>query len=336
MLTQHKIRQKDVMNAKHILKLIYLAFLGAFFLQEQTMAAPFSFEFPEAVISLQTQEPAYINASDGLRLAYYNFVAQQPNMIMIFYHGGGIWSNRLYQYFAQQLQEKHGISTYLFDTRGHGNSEGPRGDTTSTEHVWQDITSAIDFVHKKHPDCPIFLGGHSSGAGMVLNYAGWHEHPAVSGYLFLAPFLGSQSGTNYEHSDTKKNFIKDVRLFPLIVHALTKGYFFANTPAIYFNYPEQEKLNDPHILEYYTCAMAQATSPYDPVDLFKKLTKPFLLLAGEKDEQFIPEKIIAFLQHAAQVKDQSIAQVIPQATHLSILVDSPAIIAQALHKLPKQ
>ena len=75
--------------------------------------------------------------------------------------------------------------------------------------------------------------------------------------------------------------------------------------------------------------MAQATTPYDAKALFAKLDKTFLLLAGACDEQFIPEKVIAFHHHAVQVKDRSISQIIPGATHLSLVIEAPAIIAQA-------
>ncbi len=297
------------------------------------MTSPFSFQFPKAVNDVILQAPHYITASDNIRLAYYDFVPTQPKAIIIFYHGGGAWSNQLYQYMAQELHQKYNVGTYLFDIRGHGNSQGPRGDAPSTKQVWQDISSAINFVYQKHPDLKIFLGGHSSGAGLILNYSGWNQHPAVSGYILLAPFLGSQSKTAYDHHDPQKNFIKHVRIIPLILNHITKGLLFARTPVVFFNYPEQEKQRDTYLLEYYTSSMAQATTPYDPQMLFKRLNKPFLLVIGECDEQFIPEKVVSFCTYAQTVKDQSHCQIIPNSTHLSIVVETTDTIGQYLQSL---
>lgn len=303
------------------------------FFQGNIMASPFSFAFPEQVNNLSLKSPQYLKTSDDIKLAYYDFVPADPEAIMIFYHGAGIWSTRMYQYMAQQLAEKYNIGTYLFDIRGHGNSQGPRGDAPSTEQVWQDVSSAIDFVHQQHPGSKILLGGHSSGAGLVLNYDSWHKHPAVSGYVLLAPFLGALSGTTYEHTDPDKRFAKDVCLFKIIINSLTSGFFFANTPVIFFNYPEEEKKKDAHLLESHTCAMTQATSPYDPKAIFTKLDKPFIMFAAAHDEQFIPDKIVEFGSYATLVSDCSIAQIIPDATHLSLVMQAPELIAHGVQKI---
>ncbi len=294
---------------------------------------PFSFEFPEEVNNTILQEPSYITASDAIKLAHYAFVPENPQALLIFYHGGGAWSTKLYQHMAQQLKDNHQIGTYLFDIRGHGNSHGPVGDAPSTEQIWKDVSSAIDFVQQQHPDTAIFLGGHSSGAGLVLNYSDWCKNPAVKGYVFLSPFLGHRSETAYEHEDPEKRFIKKVCLWKIILNAITGGWLFTHSPVIFFNYPDQEKKKDNHLLEYYTNAMSNAVTPYDAKPLFTKLDKPFVLLVGEKDEQFNPTKIIVFAEHAALVQNDSVARVIPDATHLSIVTDAIDVIAQEINTM---
>jgi len=312
----------------------FLAFLFyVLFFQEYIMSNPFSFEFPEAVHNIILKSPKYILASDNIKLAYYDFLPSQPKVIIIFYHGGGAWSNQIYQYMAEQLNKKYNIATYLFDIRGHGNSQGPRGDATTTEQVFHDISSAIDFVSSKYPKCPVFLGGHSSGAGLILNYNNWNKNPKINGYILLAPFLGPQSKTAYEHNDSSRRFIKHVRFIPLILHALSNGFLFAHTPVIFFNYPILEKEKDHYLLEYYTNTMAQATTPYDAKEIFTNLNNSYCLLIGELDEQFIPEKVISFTQFAKQIiNDHSIFKIISQSSHLSIVIEAPCIIAQWIQK----
>jgi acylglycerol lipase len=301
--------------------------LYLFFIQGCVMASPFSFSFPPEVENFSVKSPQYITASDTEQLAYYDFVPAEPKAVMVFYHGGGAWSMKLYQYMANQLAEKHKIATYLFDIRGHGNSAGDRGDAPCAEQVWQDVSTALDLVYSNHHECKILLGGHSSGAGLVLNYSAWPEHKAVDAYVLLAPYLGPRSGTAYDHNDVQKNFVKKVRLIPLLIHAVTRGYFFSHSPVIFFNYPEEEKQKDSHLLEYYTCAMSQAVTPNNAEYLFSELDTPFMLFAGKDDEQFIPEKIVAYHDYAKLVKDRSVSQIVPGATHLSIVVRAPELIA---------
>ncbi len=292
------------------------------------MTSPFSFNMPEKVTTMVLKSPQYVKAADGIDLAYYDFIPEKPSTVMIFYHGGGAWSMALYQYMARQLCEIYGMGVYLFDIRGHGNSQGPRGDASSAQAVWEDISTAIYFVKNRHVNAKIVLGGHSSGAGLVLNYSGWCKKLMIDGYVFLAPFLGSRSGTTYEYSDPSRRFIKEVRLFPLLVYVFTKSYFFDHTPVIFFNYPDQEKAKDSLLLESYTCAMAHAVTPNNPQQLFEKLDTPFLLLVGQDDEQFIPEKVIALSQSATRVIAHSKMRIMPSVTHLSVVIESPEFIAQ--------
>lgn len=292
-------------------------------------SSPFSFEVLGVVQNVVERTPYFIRASDGIDLAYYAFVPDSPHAVLVFYHGGGAWSNALYQYMAFQLANTYNIAVYLFDIRGHGNSHGPRGDAPTTVQVWQDISLAIDFVAKKHPSCPLFLGGHSSGAGLVLNYTDFIINPAVQGYILLAPFLGPHSNTSYEHIDPQKRFIKHVRMLPMMLSMITKGWVCAHSPVIFFNYPENEKKKDLHLLDHYTSAMAFATTPYNAHVLLTRLTRPVLLCIGGCDEQFIPDRIVAVCVAAQKTNTVSLeCVVIKQATHLSIVVDAITAIAQ--------
>ena len=241
----------------------------------------------------------------------------------------------MYQYMAQKLQE-YGIGTYLFDIRGHGNSQGPRGDAPSAQQVWIDVSSAIEFAQKLYQEAPIVLGGHSSGAGLILNYADWKKDSMVTAYVLLAPFLGPRSDTSYEQKDPEKRFVKKVRLFKLILNMITKGYFFEHDPVVFFNYPTKEKEKDERLLEAYTCAMSTATTPSDPRAIFGNLSKPFLLLIGENDEQFIPKQILSFHQSAKFVKESSISQLLPGAKHLTVVTESPSKIVQGLDNILKK
>lgn len=295
---------------------------------------PFSLEKLDHLENFKLQDPSFIAASDNTKLAYYAYIPKKPTAVVIFYHGAGFYGSSLYQNFAKELAEKHSIGCYIFDIRGHGNSEGNRGDAPSITQVWNDTTSAVNFVTEKHPNAPLYLGGHSSGAGMVLNYSNYYSHPAVKGYLFVAPYLGRNSGTLKDHADTSTSFVKSVRIWVFILNGISRGYLCAHIPAIYFNYPDAWIKKYPKIVTHASATMLTATAPENPQELFSKINKPCVILTGEHDEQFIPEKIVAYIKEApAEIRHQSTAQIVPDAKHLDILLSSPDYCAQFINDI---
>jgi alpha-beta hydrolase superfamily lysophospholipase len=317
-----------------IIAIIFAISLYGFFSNTHMITNPHPFSF--AVLeqySATLQDPHFVTTSDGIQLAYYPFSLTTPKAVIIFYHGGGLWSNGLYQYMAQELRNNYNIATYLVDIRGSGNSGGPRGDAPSAECVWQDIDAIIHLAHTEHPHTPIFLAGHSSGAGLVLNYSSFKQHPDVTGYLLLSPFLGGRNSANREHKDPAQRFIKDIKLWAIILNALSKGYLFNHTPALFFNYPAWLYEQDPLLLQYYTCAMATATSPHDAQQQFVQLNKPFGLFVGSEDEQFLPQETIAHAKYAEQLQTSSVAEIIDGATHLSAIIAAPAYFNKAIEHI---
>jgi acylglycerol lipase len=241
----------------------------------------------------------------------------------------GFWSNQLYQNMARELTQKFPVAVFLADLRGHGNSGGPRGDAPSAQQVWLDVDDTVRLVKEKYPSLPLFLGGHSSGGGVILNYSGWETSNLVDGYFLIAPFLGGDSDT----VQPDQRFVKNVRIWAIIAHMLSAGWLLSHTKAVFFNYPERLMKQDSHIITSYTTTMAIATSPYNAKGLFGKLKKPCALFVGSRDEQFIPEKLVGFNQHLSEeVKSKSSAQLVFDASHLSIVLQAPEFLAQALKR----
>jgi len=110
---------------------------------------PFSFAEIQNTVSSDIGEPSFFNASDTLRLAYYPVeTVSKPSASVILLHSGGACSTAGYQNTAVDLRDRWNISTYLLDLRGHGNSEGPRGDAPSRRQVRTDIRNFIAKVKK--------------------------------------------------------------------------------------------------------------------------------------------------------------------------------------------
>lgn len=258
-------------------------------------------------------------------MAYYSFIPENPTAIVIFYHGAGLYINGTYQWIGMQLQNQFNIGSYLVDVRGHGNSKGPRGDTPTIEQVWMDVDTFVENVRKRHHNLPLYLAGHSAGSGLLINYNAWGKNlNTIQGYIFVAPYLGPQSGTLKEHKDPRFNFVKKARIWVYILNNLVSWNFLQHIHAVFFNYPESLLEEDSLIVSSYSYAMSCATTPYQTQKLFDQLNKPCAIYIGENDEQFLPEKIMAFK------KENTIAEIVPNAKHLSILLQTPELIAQTI------
>lgn len=290
---------------------------------------PFSldelFALPHVTIS-----PRFLKATDSINLAYYPFLPkEEPSSIVILYHGSGLYSNNWYQWIGAGLQQKtEEIGLYCVDMRGHGNSQGNRGDIPTTQQAFDDINTVINHIKKAHPNAKVYLAGHSSGASLILNYS-IQADPAIAGYIFLAPYLGPTSGT-IRVRDQKEGFIKKVRKWVFVACSFTDDRFFAHIPTIFFNYSKNLLQKDPLIITHHTYALTQALTPVDAKALFTQLKKPFALYIGDQDEQLIPEKIMPYKEYAKNVANTSIARIVPGAKHMSILVEAPALILNAL------
>jgi acylglycerol lipase len=101
-------------------------------------------------------------------------------------HGLGDHSSR-YAHVAAALAEA-GYVTLAFDQRGHGASQGARGDAVSYDQQMDDIKRLLAEAGERYPALPLFLYGHSMGGNMVLNYA-LRRRPPIQGVIATAPWL---------------------------------------------------------------------------------------------------------------------------------------------------
>lgn len=280
----------------------------------------------EASFSLQELREAHqvkianvesLIASDGVELAYRRYVPSSPRAIVLFYHGGGAHSGVGYQHVGFGLQTHYDIAVYTPDIRGHGASGGPRGDAPSPEQVWRDITTVIQHIRAEFPHLPLFLGGHSSGAALALNYASQPNHEPVNGYILLSPQLGSRA--QIDRPSLAAPFAT-VDIASFIAYATSGGTTHGHEYAVKFNYPAALLASDPGLVAAITVTMSNALMPAAPQAQFAALDQPFGLWIGSDDELFLPDKVLAFGDCAQPMPAGSQAASIPQAKHLSVLV----------------
>jgi alpha-beta hydrolase superfamily lysophospholipase len=101
-------------------------------------------------------------------------------------HGLGEHSSR-YAHVAAALGEA-GYVTLAFDQRGHGKSQGARGDAATYDEQMDDIKRLLAEAGERYPALPRFLYGHSMGGNLVLNYA-LRRRPSIYGVIATGPWL---------------------------------------------------------------------------------------------------------------------------------------------------
>lgn len=293
--------------------------------------ASFSFREIKNSEGIILNDPSFVIASDGIKLAYHPMKVKDPIGVLLFVHGGGAYSGAGYQYLAYGLTEKYNVSVYLLDIRGHGNSEGPRGDAPSSEQVIKDLDLMINFVKGENPKSPLYLGGHSSGGGLVLNYLNWNNNPKVNGYIFISPQFGYKSMT--ARDKIKKPFTR-VKIPLFVLNGISQGKLFGNTPAVFFNYPEKIIKARPLLIKSITCNMSIALTPSNPQEQFGNINKPFGLFIGVQDELFEPEKVINYAELPKEaIKTKSVSQIVKNENHLSILKVADQLIGKFINKM---
>ena len=310
---------------------IVVLMLGGFMIscESKEPFMPISFEAIRAKQDVDPGKPRFINASDGIPLAYYSKIPKaKPIAALIFLHGGGAYSEAGYQNLAEGLSVKYQTAVYLSDLRGHGHSGGPRGDTPSVEQVWDDVTLMIEAVRKNNPGIPLYLAGHSSGGGLILNYMTWDRKANVDGYFFISPQFGYRAET--ARPEARISFAK-ARPWVFVLSAMSGGRLWGHTTAVDFNYPETVLAAKPLLLKSITRNMAVSITPHHPKEQFGKIDKPFGLFIGAHDDLFIPEKVIRYASYASSaVQAKSVNHIIENENHLSILLTADDLIGKTI------
>ncbi|MGH3770407.1 MAG: lysophospholipase [Pseudonocardiaceae bacterium] len=89
--------------------------------------------------------------------------------VVIIVHGGHEHSAR-YAHVGARLATA-GFAVYAADHRGHGRSDGRRGNIERMALIVADLSSFVRFALQRHPGLPVFMVGHSLGGLIALHYA---------------------------------------------------------------------------------------------------------------------------------------------------------------------
>ncbi|WP_020409079.1 alpha/beta hydrolase [Hahella ganghwensis] len=272
-------------------------------------------------------EVQFISASDGARLAFRLYQPRDPQGVLLFYHSAGLHSAIGYPSLAYELARNHRMAVYMADLRGHGESSGDRGDSPSVDMFWEDIDTMLEYLHFEHHDLPIYLGGHATGAALVLNYISENPKVPVDGMVFLSPNFGNDANLNRR---TDPAFMEGDATTG-IYNKATFGLACKHCVALSLNYPHSLKVNYPGVVTELSQTTLQAMTPENTALQIRKIRKPFVVFTGSKDELVQGGRTKMFIKRNGRDPWLQKNELLKNETHLSILLNAASHVGNWLN-----
>ena len=231
-----------------------------------------------------------VRASDGKTLFVRRWVAKgEPRASVLILHGITAYSKPYGPMVAEMLADA-GIDVFGLDLRGHGLSDGRRGDYPSEEQLVSDLTNAVSLARSKSKKLVVM--GHSLGA-LAAIMAVKNNPQAVDGLVLVSAAKKTRTGV-YPKPKTA------AMLKTLLGVVLLRG-----TPLIEYRREGQVGLDDPlfnfsYSARFYSVLYGAGAlkvvkmfnegfidSPHVKFDA--KLRIPLFVAVGDQDELFTVE-----------------------------------------------
>lgn len=273
-------------------------------------------------------------ARDGAILGYRHYPSDEPRSpLLIFIHGSG-WHGAAYDGLARRLASSGRVGIVLPDLRGHGPTPRTRGDIAYVGQLEDDIADLV--AQLRQPGQPLVLGGHSSGGGLVIRYAGGKHGSALDGAVLLAPFLKYNAPTTRPQSGGWARPLTR-RIIGLSMLNTVGIAALDHLTVIQFNFPD-DVLNGPHggtATPSYSHRLNTAYAPRGDYLADIGALPPFLLIAGAEDESFIAS---AYKPLMRPVNPAGRFEIVEGASHLGIIDDlrTAELIVEFLETLPRE
>jgi len=134
-----------------------------------------------------------LSSKDGISIFVHAWVPVIPERVLVCVQGLG-GHGGYYRELACQLALK-GTVVVAPDLRGHGHSEGVRGDIDRFDRYLMDVDVAVTWASTLWPDTAIFVLGESMGASIAIQYAarGLNQTNTLplAGLVFVSPVFSS-------------------------------------------------------------------------------------------------------------------------------------------------
>ena len=255
-----------------------------------------------------------LTTSDGeiIFLRRWDSVPESKTSFLIF-HGITAYSGPYGPILADELA-KSGFTVYGMDLRGHGLSDGKRGDYPRAERLSEDLCEAVAFVKSKSRKLVVL--GHSLGAISAI-IAMNHCPQSIDGLVLLSAADRIRTGV-YARPKTLALIktlagVSLLRGSPLIEYRRS-GMIGVQDPLFNFNYSARFMSSFYGVGALAVAGMMRKGKLESPnLKFTSKLNIPLFVGVGEKDELFSVDAAKAFFD-GIQADDKEFA-VIAGAMH---------------------
>ena len=137
-------------------------------------------------MSTRTEET--IQSRDGTKLFIRKFMPPSDPIARVVMIHGFLEHGGRYQEVAEYFASEHGISSVIYDVRGHGKSSGQRAYASSIKDYFDDFDVVMENAKKMHGSLPLFVLAHSFGGLTFLDYAR-DKKLDINGAIVISPFV---------------------------------------------------------------------------------------------------------------------------------------------------
>ncbi|WP_344970068.1 alpha/beta hydrolase [Salinactinospora qingdaonensis] len=240
--------------------------------------------FDELTAAENLPEVEYYSARDDAELPYRHYPSS-ADIAIVLLHGSAYHSSYLAP-LASYLARNGVAEVYTPDLRGHGPHAENRGDVAHVGQLEDDIADFADFLRRTTDPSALLLGGHSSGGGTAIRFAGNDgTKPRFDGYVLLAPYIHHTAATYRDSEWTNVNVARMAGLGMLNSVGITA---FNHERVISFNMPESYR--DGTETLGYSYRLQRSMHPRDDYHSdISGLPAETLVVVGEQDETFTAE-----------------------------------------------
>lgn len=258
------------------------------------------------------------DARDGTALAYRHYPSESSTALIVL-HGSGTDSKYLAT-FAQALADSGVAAVYTPDIRGHGPSPQRRGDIDYIDQLEDDLADFIYHIKAENSAISrLVVGGHSSGGGLAVRFAGGEYGHLASAYLLLAPYLGHDAPTVRNNSGgwAEPSVAKIIAL-SLLNRLGVKG--LNSVTVLRFNLPPEYRDGSETLA--YSYRLMTGFNPSNYPDDLRSINVPSLFLTGAEDEAFFADRFESTVR--PHIPDAEVVTV-PDSSHLGLLLNEEGI-----------
>jgi pimeloyl-ACP methyl ester carboxylesterase len=234
-------------------------------------------------------------ARDGEQLAY-RIYDSPSDKVLIFLHGSS-YHGAGYHALATAISSAGAAKVVLPNLRGHYLSGRRRGDVDYIGQYEDDLADLVAELRRHDLNGPITLGGHSSGGGLAIRFAGGTHRALVSSFLVLAPIIPTSAAVRGGNAGGW-SILHMRRLYGLLLLNALGIHGYDGLPVIAFNKPE-EYWDGTETLSYSYRLNASYYPRFRSAADLQGLGDKALVLVGADDEAVDAEALRGLLAAAA-------------------------------------